>query len=261
MPTHAYRLRLFVCSLPAWVVATCVSACVGTPTPEPPDTLPRPDETKIFGAMIEIDIVSTPATNISIPITGKANAVEPNSELWIVNLDSTDPPRTTRAAGNGAFGTEISGEPGDRIRLVVRTDSRHSLPLDATVIKTGASTYGVGQLPATALPCLSVEPANELTSVVGQGRELTRQFTLTSSCREPVDVDSATLRFGDAGFDLSAPTRVLPGQSALLEVRISGHDDAREHADIVLLEVSSGGQSGRYALGLWSVATSSVGND
>jgi hypothetical protein len=250
MPTHA--------PLPTvtfrWLLATCLGACVGTPTPEPPDTLPRPDGTFVFGGRAEVLSHTDNAT--SIPIGGLARSVPANSEVWVVNLDSRDtPPLTLRAASNGSFTGELAGRRGDRVRIVTRTDTQHSLPLDARVVEASANELGLSPLPAGGLSCLTVEP-EDLTALV-DGKDVTERIDVRSTCSEPVSL-SAALRFGDTGFALDAPTTIAANGRAAITVRITSHDDAREHADIVLLDVESGTQRGRYALGIWSVAASSL---
>ncbi|MET0284579.1 MAG: hypothetical protein ABW352_08925 [Polyangiales bacterium] len=225
---------------------------MGTPTPEPPDTLPRPDENLIFGGA---ESVRTLDNATLIPVDGPAMSVAANSELWIVNLDDADvAPRTLRAEANGSFEGTITGQVGDRIRIVTRTDSRHSLPLDGRV-GTSVSGLGISQLPFEGLDCLTIEPA-DLTALV-DGKDTSKRFNVRSRCSEPVTLN-AELRFGDAGFALDTPATVAANGRAAITVNITRHDDAREHADIVLLDVESGSQRGRYALGIWSVATSTL---
>ncbi len=256
MPTHAPRptdcLR--------WILATCAAclgACVGTPTPEPPDTLPRPNDGLIFGATVELTNFPTDNTVPPIPVGGSAGAVPPGSDVWVVNLDRDSvPPLTLRATANGSFDGKISGQDGDRVRIIARTDTQHSLPLDAFVMPIDARQSALAPLPPQGLSCLSLA-AEDLTSIVREGKDSTRKIELRSTCREPVTL-GARLRFGDAGFVVEAPASV--NGAASITVRITGHDDPREHADILLLDVQSGTQTGRYALGLWSVAAASLGD-
>ncbi|HEX5655626.1 MAG TPA: hypothetical protein VFX59_00455 [Polyangiales bacterium] len=251
MPTHAPRPTVCI----RWFLATCLGACVGTPTPEPPDNLPRPDDWKIFGGSVPLATTTDVRELVSpIPFAGSVGSVAPNSELWVVNLDRAEvSPLTVIADAQGGFTGMLSAQLNDRVRLVSRTDSQHSLPLDAYVITGMNNQAQLAQLPSTELSCLRVTPAEELTAVVGN--DVTRRFTLTSTCSEPISLD-ARLRFGDAGFAIDAPTSLPANGRAEITVRITGHDDPREHADILLLDVESGANRGRYALGVWSVAAS-----
>lgn len=258
MPTHAPRPAVCI----RWILATCLGACVGTPTPEPPDFLPRPDQTRIFGPrLMTVDNTAQPESIVSIAVVGNAGAVMPDSELWVVNLDNPGvAPITVRARVDGSFRGTLQGSPSDRVRMVTRTDTQHSLPLDARVVRVDASQVGLAQLPFEGLPCLTITPEDELTEVVSDGEQATRRFALQSRCDEPVAL-TAQLRFGDVGFTLEAPASVPADGEAAISVRISGHEDPREHADVVLLEVESGTRRGRYALGVWSIAASSLGNE
>jgi hypothetical protein len=249
MPTHAHRPT--VC--PRWILATCLSACVGTPTPEPPDNLPRPDESKIFGPLIMLNFEGAIDTvSRVIPVVGDPRAVAPNTDVWVVNLDGSGPAVTMPSKSDGSFRATVFAAPNNRVRIVSRTDSQHSLPLDAHVISVDGEP-ALAQLPAGGLPCLTITP-DELDNVVS-GKDLSRRFTLESACDEPITV-SARLRFGDAGFALDAPTTVPANGTAAITVEVTAHDDAREHADIVLLDVASRSITGQYALGVWSVAAS-----
>src|SRR5689334_1203421 len=124
MPTPAPRPAVCL----RWLLATSLGACVGTPTPEPPDNLPRPDDTRIFGLPIAVDLEVTPVSLPPITIQGEAGAVVPDSELWVVNLDNPAvEPLTLRATELGSFEGKLVGQLGDRVRLVSRTESQHSL--------------------------------------------------------------------------------------------------------------------------------------
>jgi hypothetical protein len=249
MPTHAPRPTVSR----RWILATCLGACVGTPTPEPPDNLPRPNESLIFGPRVTSEHYPTDAALPPIPIAGGAGSVTPDSELWVVNLDRAElEPATLRATPTGAFSGEVRGQANDRVRLVSRTDNQHSLPLDAHVLPIEGGEFALAQLPFEGLSCLTVTPEDELTTIVSN-QDTTRHFTLSNACSEPVALQ-VRLRFGDAGFTLAAPTSLAAAAQASITVHITGHEDTREHADILLLDVQAGAQRGRYALGLWSVA-------
>jgi len=249
------------------LLAACASACVGTPTPEPPDgfpvpeLLPTPGGDMIF-ARESIDVVSF-SDPPSAPLVGGPGSVTPNSRVWIVNLDNAaSVPLEIRARADGSFGTMVRGTPGERLRIVSRLDSQHSLPLDAQFMQTENRMLRVVALPAPELSCLQITPVAEITRVVADGQSTNERFELVNRCDQPVSIDEARLRFGDQGFRLTAPPESIPVDGrASLEVSFDGHDDAREHADIVLLDVTSGTDTGRYALGVWSVSTTGSGND
>lgn len=269
MPTHADTR---FCTRSWLLLAACASACVGTPTPEPPDNLPSPDAGRIFGTSV-IELNTPAVASTAVPLSGDAGAVAPGADLWIVNLDDPSAePITLRPRADGGFSTKLSANMGDRLRLVSRSARKHSLPLDA-VFSNGADSSNVKPmvsiiaLPPQELGCVELTPANEITRVVQAGKARDESFVLTNRCNSAVQITNASLRFGDAGFSLATPPESVPANSsASFTITFDGHDDQREHADILLLDVSASGRnaqlgSGRYALGVWSVSSSGSGND
>jgi hypothetical protein len=269
MPTLA--LTRF-CSRRWLLLAAWASACVGTPTSEPPDSLPSPDAGRIFGTSV-VDVLSNPeVASTAVPLAGGAGAVAPGADLWIVNLDDPSAaPITLRPRADGGFSTKLSANMGDRLRLVSRTARQHSLPLDA-VFANGADSSNVNPmvsiiaLPPQELDCVQLAPPDEITRVVQPGKAQDQSFVLTNRCSSAVQITNASLRFGDTGFSLATPPRSVPANSsASLTITFEGHDDERERADILLLDLSVSGQNsqagGRYALGVWSVSSSGSGND
>jgi hypothetical protein len=270
MSTHART----PCPTRRWLVlatCVCVGACAGTPTPEPPDYLPTPNGELIFGRELAVPMVQIATDSAApVPLIGAPGAVTPDSDLWIVNLDNLDAePLTVRARANGSFSTQVAAREGNRIRLVSRNERQHSLPLDALYGAFDASaqrpSVSVMRLPPTELSCLAVQPAEEITRVVEAGESRSERFELTNRCGKAAQITDARLRFGDQGFSLATPPTSVPvNGTASLTVTLSGHDDAREHGDILLLDVRVGDQDGplgRYALGVWSVSSSGSGND
>jgi hypothetical protein len=270
MSTHAL---LRFCTHRWALLVACASACVGTPTPEPPDYLPTPNGGLIFG-IPTVTTLAEPHPDVrtaEVPLTGNAGAVEPNSDLWIVNLDDQSaPPLVVRVRGNGSFSTKVDANMGDRLRLVSRSARQHSLPLDALYADAVDSTtvtpmVSLIPLPPQGLDCLQVAPVAEITRVVASGKSLEDSFVLTNRCSAALEITNATLRFGDQGFSLATPPASVPvNGTAKLTVRFAGHDDPSERADILLLDVQQegrGGAVGRYALGVWSLSSSGSGND
>jgi len=269
MSTHAL---LRFCTRRWALLVACVSACVGTPTPEPPDYLPTPNGGLIFGIPTVTPLsteVDPSVRTVEVPLTGNAGAVAPNSELWIVNLDDPSAtPLTVRARGNGSFSTKVDANMGDRLRLVSRSARQHSLPLDALYADAVDSStvkpmVSLIPLPPQGLDCLQIAPVAEITRIVESGKSHDDSFVLTNRCSAALEITNATLRFGDQGFALATPPESVPvNGSAKLTVKFAGHDDPSEHADILLLDVrQADGAVGRYALGVWSLSSSGSGND
>jgi hypothetical protein len=265
MPTH---VRKRFCTRRWLLLAACASACVGTPTPEPPDNLPSPDADRIFGISVAETLSDPRVATAAVPLAGQPGAVPANSDLWIVDLDDPSAaPLTVRARADGSFSTKVAANMGDRLRLVVRSAGQHSLPLDALYAEASDSStvtpmVSVIPLPPQGVDCLQVEPVAEITRVVRSGQSQDDSFVLTNRCDVALQITGGALRFGDQGFSLATPPESVPvNGSARLTVTFEGHDDAREHADIVLFDVHADGRVGRYALGVWSLSSSGSGND
>jgi hypothetical protein len=260
MPTHPHERSRFS----RWLLlASGACACVGTPTPEPPDytpdLLPTPDGGRIFGTP-EVVTLGQPA---DAPVRGPAGSVTPNSQVWIINLDDpTVLPSEVTASATGSFAATVRGSEGDRVRIVSRTQEQHSLPLDAQLVRSGVGVVQLASLPQQQLDCLQVTPAVERSERVELGRGVVRGFSLTNRCSDVVDIEQVQLRLGAQGFVLGTPPGSVPiDGTATLELTFEGHAEPRERADILLLDVQSGGTRGRYALGLWSVSSAGTGND
>lgn len=248
---HAQRLLL----------SGLCAACVGTPTPEPPDNAPeynplaapnaggfRP-EVRVLGTT-EVDA----STNLQVPVRAGAGTVPASSEVTIINLDDLDSrPIEVRAGADGSFSTMVSGRIGQRVRVVYRSDDKHSLPLDLEIAGTPMFTALRPVSERDTLACVSIKPNDEL-SVVVETSGTTHSFTVDNRCDEPVRLDRAELRLGDQGFRLTAPPdSVAPNRSATLDVLFPTLRDSTERSDIVLLELSTSAGATRYALGVWSV--------
>jgi hypothetical protein len=225
------------------ISALCLAAaCTGTPTPHPPDFLPTPK-----GPLISAGVMTTAGPDsVEVPIAGEPGAVQGDTDVWVVNLDDAEvAPKRVRSDAQGRFLVSIVATAGDRLRLVSRTASQHSRPFDLEAVALGEQ-LGVRPLMDTALDCLKVTPADEL-SLIDDG-----DFVLHNDCTAALTVSSARLRFGDQGFALGTLAQTVE-VGAELRVRITyAGDEPDERADILLLDVQSGTSAGRYALGLWS---------
>lgn len=244
-----------------WLTLSCLPlACTGaggTPTPEPPDHLPKPIVVvPVFGQ----ERFGSRATLAPTRLVG---TVRPGEEAWVVDLDSPEvAPVRAAADADGAFeATLVGARDGDRIRVVARTATRHSEPADLRITGRADQPGSFHVEVPTPLACLTVSPADELTEVVETGATHARAFTLSNRCSEPVRVERAALRLAEQGIAVLPPsaTVVPAGGEARLPVTFEGHDDPRERADVVLLDVAAGEQVGRYALGVYSVSASSLG--
>lgn len=260
MPTPSLTHRL-TCWL---LLAHCAAACseggdpiAGSPTPEPPDHLPTPDFALTASEIDTFSDLRTPVPPIAL--RGQPNSVQGDTDVWIVNLDHPLPGERVRAAADGSFTVTLTNlHLGDRVRVVSRSPTRHSLPFDFDV--RGSPAQGV-LVPASAgpLPCLSVTPRDDLTVVVASKGEATRSFVVDNACGAPVRVVSLGLRFGDQGIRLAPVGETLAVGRSELALAFDGHRLPSERADVMLLDVTSATGEGRYAIGVYSVSSASLG--
>ncbi|MET0343979.1 MAG: hypothetical protein ABW252_23395 [Polyangiales bacterium] len=256
MPTLPHSRRAL-----GWLALTCLPiACTGaggTPTPEPPDHLPTPN------IVLPVFTQERTLTNATLGPTPLVGSVRAGEDAWVVNLDRPEvAPVRVRADGEGTFTARVEGaHDGDRIRVVARTATRHSQPADLTIFGSASEPGMFKAADPTALACLTVE-RDELVSVVARGAAHTQFFNLINRCDQPVRLDDVRMHRGDQGMTvLAPPASIAVGSAAQVAVSFDGHDDDLERADVVLLEISSGAETGRYALGVYSVSSSSLGKD
>jgi hypothetical protein len=227
------------------LACSALAACVGTPTPEPPDFLP------LDGSLVNMGPVTTgevgAESTLPVPVLGEPGAVRGGTSVWLVNLDNPEVAAVyVMANSNGSFQAEISGAPGDRVRLLSRTLSEHSLPIDFEIIFANAQ-LGLSRLPDSSLACLEVLPGGEISIASGHDEA----FVITNNCTTDLALERAALRFGDQGFSLLENAKTLaPGEST--DVRVAfGPATRAERAEILLLDVLADKVSGHYALGIW----------
>lgn len=225
----------------------------GTPLPEPPDGLPRP-EWKVP------EIVSATALDSStlVMIGGERGKVAPNTQVWAINLDNPSvAPVRMMSDVRGRFTIGIAARLMDRVRVISRTETEHSPPLDLRVIEAPGNpanpsaprALDVETLPSTALGCLQLTPAETVVLAETSG-----SLTLDNRCKSAVQITRAELRLGDQGLSLgTAPATIAPGAQTTLTFADSVGPGASERLDILLLDVDAGGEGkGRYAIDLFS---------
>jgi hypothetical protein len=228
-----------------------VSSCAGTPLPEPPDELPKPD----YGSFFARDAaapVNFPQRS-TLQLSAGPGAVKPNTQVWIINLDASDPAVQVSAAADGSFvAPPLAGAANDRVRVLSRTERQHSAPLDLGAITTDSAIPVLESAPLsdTGLSCLSVTPAATLNLQGPRG-----SLRLSNACQVAVDLTRVALRFGDLGFAVSSPaTQLNAGQNVELTLEDSRAPSASERLEIVLIDAqASDGRQGRYAIDVFSV--------
>jgi hypothetical protein len=222
--------------------------CTGTPLPEPPDELPRPD----FGAFLNVETVGQPIpTFTGVLVRSPSGAVPPGAQVWAVNLDSGAPrPVVTTASPLGGFELMIDAVDQQRVRIVARTDIQHSPPLDLLVMVADSAVNRafVTPLGDTRLGCLGLTPTE--TVVLSDRRG---ELVLNNQCSAEVSIDEARLLLGNQGIALEMPaTTLMPGKQTKLTFTDSRGPSQSERLDILLLEVSTPGLTGRYAVDVFS---------
>jgi len=231
----------------AALLCALLTGCGGTPTADPPDFLPTPQ-----GIGVGTEIVASgagPEDFGPIPVAGGASSVDPDADVWVVNLDRPDAkPVVVKPKSDGSFNAEVEGEVGDRFRLLSRTDEQHSLPVDLEAVRGFAMT-SLSPLKARELACLKITPTPELNLGTGTARK--GSYRLKNECTETVRITRSTLRFGDNGLSFAGPTLVAAGTEGALAFELEG-TLAEELWDIVLLDVATATTTGRYALSVWA---------
>lgn len=210
----------------------------GTPLPEPPDGLPRPQWVSLEGNPVATDLGAS-ADLLPVSLGGDQIRVQPGSQVWAINLDQPSvPPAITTAMADGRFALGTMGTANDRIRILARAEDKHSPPLDLVVLVERARVPPAFVTMATGLqlPCFSVTPTESLELSGSEG-----ELTLRNQCSGALEITKASLRFGDRGITLGdVPPSIAPGEQVTLTFQDSAGPGASERLDILLLEVDAG---------------------
>lgn len=228
------------------------AACVGTPLPEPPDELPAPDHGDFTSdSIMPTNFPDRPSVQLGAAGPG---TVQPGSRVWFINLDAADAPAQVSAdAQGGLVVPPIPALPGERIRVLVRTERQHSAPLDFEVATRQVAGVPLPPearpLSPSALSCLRVTPAPTLVLRGTQGA-----LRLENACGSALSFSRLSLRFGDQGLTLVAPPAELAaGASVSVTIRDARGAGASERLDIVLIDAQAAdGRTGRVAIDVFS---------
>ena len=221
----------------------------GTPLPEPPDGLPRPTWNAPAGPELATDAVA-PAGLVMV-LLGEHILVEPLAHVWAINLDQPSvAPAIVMARDDGRFVLPIFATKGDRIRILSRTETEHSPPLDVRVgidMMRMPAEY-VTLAPPFTISCLQVTPSETVEFEGSAGT-----VTLENRCAVPVQISDASLRLGDRGIVLGeVPDAIAPGEQASLTFTDSMGPGTSERLDILLLDVKTDGPTITYAIDLFT---------
>jgi hypothetical protein len=181
--------------------------------------------------------------------------VEPNAQIWAINLDQPSvPPAIVMARDDGRFVLPIFATKGDRIRILARTETEHSPPLDVivsidTMRRPPERQEFVTPASRLTISCLRITPAE---AVVFEGNA--GSLVLENRCAVPLELSDAALRLGDRGVALGeVPDAIAPGEQVTLSFSDSVGPGASERLDILLLNVKGDGPLlGEYAIDLFT---------
>lgn len=205
------------------------AGCIATPVPEPPNL--EPPEIESF----QVEVSRQVGT---ILIAGAPGAVEPETVVWGVDLDTADPPATTTAVADGSFALTLTAAEGDELRLQYRCEAVRSDPVDALVTGAGGLERSVV---AADLACVELAPALELDLGAAElGGEAAGSIEVRNDCGEAIRVSAARLRVETGPFELvtAPPLDVAAGGVADVEVRF-GPTAAGLAEEVLLLEAGA----------------------
>jgi hypothetical protein len=198
-------------------IAVLLVGCSVSPIPDPPNLQP-PDLSRI---MVE--------TGTSVPgLLGEPGAVEPGADLWVVNLDTMEPPVTIVTDPDGGF--DSGGIPafvGQELRLQARMGALRSDPVDFLV--------GGGEIVRPTASCLVLEPTLELALEA----EMTTSIQIANDCGSPARIDAIRLRAPSAAIaiETASPLDIADGGSATIDIFFRP-DASGLLEEIVILDVT-----------------------
>jgi hypothetical protein len=245
------HLRALCCTLLGLLAALGGGACAGTPLPEPPDELPRPDFTRLFTEDSTLTPTTAPmSTEVAIPVV--PGAVQAGTTLLFINVDAPGVAIQRSGPVAGKTYVRLPASVGDRLRTLFVSDRAHSPPLDLEAQPPRVANDLVltfRQLADTSLPCLRITPPE---SLVLSGRR--GELTITNQCDVAVGLSRAALRTGTEGLQLvAAPSAIAAGAQVALSLEDTQEPGSSERLDILLLDVAAvDGRSGRYAIDVFS---------
>lgn len=249
MSCRLRQLRAFCGALLGLAAVLGGGACAGTPLPEPPDALPRPEFTDL--APRDSTAGPVPAA-LSLKVFVQAAAVPAGARPLVINLDDPALPVVSAVLGAGAvYVADLNAAAGDRVRVLFASDVAHSAPLDlVAVLEEASATLVLSPLGDTSLGCLELTPRESLVLSGTRG-----ELTLSNACNVAVDLTRAALRTGFEGMRLAPlpSLQVAAGARVKLVVEDTQGAGTRERLDVLLLDVAAAdGRTGRYAIDVFS---------
>jgi hypothetical protein len=175
------------------LLVALLTACGATPLPDPPD-LAAPDTGRMSASPNTGIVVAT------VSIHGDAGAAEPGSVLHIVRLDTTTVPSLAAVREDGSFDAEIEAQPGESLRLSLRSGESRSAPVDVVV---PAAPGPLESRPGD--PCVVLDPPLALhLGAVLPGEEISPPIVVANECGEPITV-ATRMRAASSALAIDAP--------------------------------------------------------
>lgn len=196
-----------------------VSACIGTPQPDPPD--------------LDLEGVPTGGRGATVDVIGAPGVIRAGGAFaWGVNLDTLEAPITAAIALDGTFRLFELGEEGETARIEIRTGDVRTAPVDVVL-----ALARLQPIEPPLADCLEVAPVLELGTVASAGARLDGTVFVRSTCSDALALD-VRVRVAGPFEVLSSPTSLAAGE-AEIAVRFTAPPTGDAWEEILFVEVTS----------------------
>ncbi len=212
-------------------------SCGINPVPEPPSSNPiEPPKVELVTLAPDPMMADT-----DIDVAGAPGSAEPGAELWVVNIDGTEPPTTTEVQPDGSFALVVQGFANDELRLQLRQGSLRSEPI--VPAQPGPAVISVRALS----DCILLDPPQELILPKPSSPEPpSASIRIENTCAMDVDITDLRLRLASSALSAelrdASPPDVVPANGTR-EILVRAYGDPAE--EILLVEFSSAQQDRR----------------
>jgi hypothetical protein len=197
-----------------------MSACIGTPQPDPPD--------------LDLEGVPSPWRGGTLDVIGSPGNVRAGDALaWGVNLDTAEAPITAPLALDGTFRLFGLGYEGDTVRIEIRSGDVRSEPVDVVLAEARLTP-----IEPPLGHCLELEPVLDLGAAPAAGTRIDGMVLARSECTGELAIE-VRVRVAGPFEALSAPTVIAPGSDAVIAVRFTAPASGSAFEEILFVEVAS----------------------